>query len=128
MNLIVVTIRDSDDWNTHLDLYSYAKENYNSYQILNKNKFNIIGESHYKNSTFYIKNNVYIPLKKDEKSSLISQIVLEKKETYQSNEKIGINKIYLGEELIYEEDIYIIESSKVKKKSIFEKIKEWFNA
>lgn len=128
MNLIVVTIRDSDDWNTHLDLYSYAKENYNSYQILNKNKFNIIGESHYKNSTFYIKNNVYIPLKKDEKGSLISQIVLEKKETYQSNEKIGTNKIYLGEELVYEEDIYIIESNKVKKKSIFEKIKEWFNA
>mgnify|MGYP003291817297 CR=1 FL=1 len=24
MNLIVVTIRDSDDWNTHKELYNYA--------------------------------------------------------------------------------------------------------
>lgn len=127
MNLIVVTIRDSDDWNTHLDLYEYAKNNYKSYQVLNKNKFRIYGEEYYNNSTFYIKNNVYIPLKKDEKRSLISHIVLEQKKDYQNNQKIGVNKIYLGKELLYEEDIYIIKKDNVKKKNIFIKIKEWFN-
>jgi len=127
MNLIVVTIRDSDDWNTHLELYDYAKDNYNSYQILNKNKFKIYDEKYYNNSTFYIKNNLYIPLKKNERNSLISHIILEKKNNYHSNEKIGINKIYLGEELLYEEDIYIINNKKVKKKGIITKIKEWFN-
>ena len=41
MNFIVVTIRDSDDWNTHKELYQYAFENYTSYLILKKSKFNI---------------------------------------------------------------------------------------
>ncbi|UKI26298.1 MAG: hypothetical protein L6V91_05625 [Bacilli bacterium] len=36
MDLIVVTIRDSDDWNTHIDLYNYAKDNYIGYRVLNK--------------------------------------------------------------------------------------------
>ena len=44
-----------------------------------------------------------------------------------NNEKIGVNKIYLGEELLYEEDIYIIKNKKAIKKSIIAKIKEWFN-
>lgn len=127
MNLIAVTIRDSDDWNTHLELYDYAKENYIGYKVLNKNKFKVIGDTYYNDSTFYIKNDVYIPLKNNERKSLISHIILEKKDNYQDNDKVGINQIYLGDTLLYEEDIYIIKNSSIKKKSIFTKIKEWFN-
>ncbi len=126
MNLIAVTIRDSDDWNTHLELYNYAKDNYASYKVLNKNKFKVIGDTYYKDNYFYIKNDVYIPLKKSEKKSLISHIILEKKDEYQTDEQVGINQIYLGDTLLYEEDIYIIKENTTKK-SIFEKIKEWFN-
>lgn len=127
MNLIVVTIRDSDDWNTHLELYNYAKDNYFGYKVINKNKFNVIGDTYYKDSTFYIKNDVSLPLKKNEKGSLISHIVLEKKERYNNNDKVGVNQIYLDDNLLYEEDIYIIKNSSVKKKKFFDKIKEWFN-
>lgn len=126
MNLIAVTIRDSDDWNTHLELYNYAKDNYASYKVLNKNKFKVIGDTYYKDNYFYIKNDVYIPLKKNEKKSLVSHIILEKKKNYKINDKVGINQIYLGNKLLYEEDIYIIKGNTTKK-SIFEKIKEWFN-
>ena len=126
MNLIAVTIRDSDDWNTHLELYNYAKDNYASYKVLNKNKFKVIGDTYYKDNYFYIKNDVYIPLKKNEKKSLVSHIILEKKKNYKINDKVGINQIYLGNKLLYEEDIYIIKKNNTKK-SIFEKIKEWFN-
>ena len=126
MNLIAVTIRDSDDWNTHLELYNYAKDNYASYKVLNKNKFKVIGDTYYKDNYFYIKNDVYIPLKKNEKKSLVSHIILEKKKNYKTNDKVGINQIYLGDTLLYEEDIYIIKENTTKK-SIFEKIKEWFN-
>ena len=35
LNLIVVTIKDSDDWNTHKSLYEEAFNNYKSYLILN---------------------------------------------------------------------------------------------
>lgn len=127
LNLIVVTIRDSDDWNTHLELYDYAKENYIGYKVLNKNKFKIIGETFYTNSVFYIKNDVYLPLKKTEKRNLISHIVLEKKQNYNNNDKIGVNQIYLDNNLLYEEDIYITKNNKITKKNIFQKIKEWFN-
>ena len=127
MNLIVVTIRDSDDWNTHLELYDYAKNNYIGYKVLNKDKFKVIGDTYYKNCTFYINNDVYIPLKKEERRSLISHIVLEKKDNYNNDEKIGIDKIYLGEDFLYEEDIYITKNSSSKKTGIFTKIKEWFN-
>ena len=127
MNLIVVTIRDSDDWNTHLELYDYAKDNYIGYKVLNKDKFKIIGDTYYKDSTFYINNNVYIPLRKSEKRSLISHIILEKKNNYNNDDKIGINQIYLDDKLLYEEDIYIIKKNSVKKKNIFTKIKEWFS-
>lgn len=123
MNLIVVTIRDSDDWNTHLELYNYAKDNYISYKVLNKNKFNLIGDTYYKGNTFYIKNDVYIPLLKSEKKSLISHIKLEKKKKYNSGDKVGVIEIYLKEKLLHEEDIYISKEKKKKRN----KIKAWFN-
>lgn len=126
MNLIVVTIRDSDDWNTHLELYNYAKDNYYAYRVLNKNKFKIYGESYYKDSTFYINNDVYIPLLKSETKSLTSHIILERKDNYNNNDKIGKNQILLGDSLLYEEDIYIIKNNSVKKKSLLDRIKMWF--
>ncbi len=81
MSLIVVTIRDSDDWNTHIELYNYAKDNYYIfYRVLNKNKFKVYGDTYYKDALFISKNNIYIPLKKSETKSLISHIKLDKKE------------------------------------------------
>ena len=126
MELIVVTIRDSDDWNTHTELYQYAKDNYNSYKVLNKDKFKVIGDTFYNDDTFYIKKDVYLPLKKEESRALISHVVLEKKDSYKTDDKVGVDKIYLGSDLIYEEDIYIIKNNNIKKKNIFSKIKEWF--
>ena len=126
MNLIAVTIRDSDDWNTHLELYNYAKDNYIGYKVLNKNKFRVYGDNYYKNSTLYIKNDVYIPLKKSEKRSLVSHIILEKKVNYKNNDLVGINQILIGDKLLYEENIYI-EKNKKESKNIFNKIRKWFN-
>lgn len=128
MNLIAVTIRDSDDWNTHLELYNYAKDNYDSYKVLNKDKFVLPGESYYINDTLYINNDVYIMLKKEETKYLTSHIVLDKKENIKNNEKVGVIKIYLDNNLIDEEDIFIIKNKKRKENnSFFTKIKEWFN-
>ena len=130
MNLIAVTIRDSDDWNTHLELYNYAKENYDSYKVLNKDKFVLPGETFYNNDTLYIKNDIFIPLKKNEVSTLTSKIILLKKDNLLDNEKVGVIDIYQNDNLIYEEDIYILKNKNKNKKSdqsIFNKIKAWFN-
>ena len=48
IDLIVVTIKDSDDWNTHTSLYENAFEQYKSYRVLNKKNFNIVGDKFYK--------------------------------------------------------------------------------
>ena len=127
MNLIVVTLNDSDDWNTHTSLYDYAKENYNSYKVLNKSKFKI-EEDNYFDGTLYIKNDVYIPFKKSETDSLISHIKLYKVKDYKDGDIVGINQIIYKDKVIYEEDIYIDkDNNESKKLSFFEKIKKWFN-
>ena len=128
MKLIVVTINDSDDWNTHKDLYNYTFSNYIAYRVLNKKTFSIIGDTYY-NGTFYINNNVYIPFKKTELASLIGKIELEKKTIYQNNDKVGRYLIYLNDNLIHEEPIYIDNvdiGSKSSKKNIFDILKGLF--
>ena len=115
MNLIVVTIRDSDDWNTHKTLYQYAFNNYISYRILKKSNFKVIGDKYYKGN-FYIKNDVYLTFKKNELGNLIGKIVLEKKKNYKNNDQVGEYQIYLNKLLMHKEPIYIRNISKIKKR------------
>lgn len=121
MDFIVVTIKDSDDWNTHKDLYNYAFNNYASYRVLNKNHFEVVGDTYY-NGNFYIKNNVYLPLKKEELPKLIGKIELEQKKNYKDNDCVGNYLIYLDNQLLYKEKIYINKVNK-KSKSIFDYLK-----
>lgn len=121
MNLIVVTIKDSDDWNTHKSLYEYAFHNYIAYRVLNKSKFKVIGDTYYKGD-FYIKQDVYIPFKKDELGSLVGKIQLEKKENYRNNDQVGQYLIYLDKTLLYKENIYI-ENVETKSKGILDCLK-----
>ena len=122
LNLIVVTIKDSDDWNTHKSLYEEAFDTYKSYKIIDKDNFSVIGDTYY--DDLYIKNDIKVILKQDETKSLISHIKLEKVNNYQNNQKVGVNYIYLGDTLIHQEDIYAKKDSKTL--NIFDKIKNWF--
>ena len=119
MNLVVVTINDSDDWNTHKLLYEYAFNNYKSLKILNKKNFQVLNDIYY--DKLYIKNDAYLTLKKGESRSLVSHIKLEKKRNYKTGDKVGTNYIYLGNTLVHSEDIY---AKRVKKKVSF--IRKWF--
>lgn len=120
MDLVVVTIKDSDDWNTHKNLYEWASNNYKAYKVLNKNNFDIIGDNFYKGD-FYIKNDVYIPLKNEEGNNLIGKIILEGKQNYKNKDKIGEYLIYLDNTYLYKENIYI---KNINKKRIFNVFKE----
>ena len=125
IDLIVVTIKDSDDWNTHKTLYEKTFTNYKSYKILDKNTFT--AEDTYYKDKLYIKNNVYLPLTNNEVNNITSHIKLEKKKDYKNNEIVGVNEIYLDNELIYTENIYISKSNtKSKKNSFWTKLKELF--
>ncbi len=123
MNLVVVTIKDSDDWNTHKSLYEYAFNNYKNLKVLNKNNFKVIKDKYYDN--LYIKNDVYLTLKKGESRTLISHIKLEKKDNYKDDDIVGNNYIYLGNTLVHIEPIYAKKYNK-KNQSLISKIKKWF--
>lgn len=119
-DMIVVTLNDSDDWNTHKELYQYAFENYTSYLILKKSKFEVVGEKYYHNlGELYIKNDVYLPFLDKEAKNLVAKIVLKKKSRVKNNEKVGRYLIYLDQKLLYQEDIYL--KKKVKKSSILKR-------
>ena len=121
MNLVVVTIQDSDDWNTHKSLYQETFKKYKSLKILNKNKFMVLKDDFY--DKLYIKNDVYLTLKKGETKSLISHIKLEKNNNYKDGDKVGNNYIYLGDKLVHIEPIY---AKRIKKQNGISKIKSWF--
>lgn len=121
MDFIVVTIKDSDDWNTHKELYNYAFNNYTSYKVLNKRNFEVIGDNYY-NGEFYIKNDIYLSFKKEEVGNLIGKIKLEKLKNYKNNDKVGEYYIYLDDYLLYKENIYLKKVEK-KEKSIFNSLK-----
>ena len=120
MDLVVVTIRDSDDWNTHKYLYEQTFNNYKSYKVLNKNKFKVLGDNYY--DSLYIKNDVYLTLKKNESKSLISHIKLNKIKNYYDNQLVGTDYIYLGNKLLHQENIYAKKNSK-RKTNFFEYLK-----
>ena len=124
MNLIVVTIRDSDDWNTHIELYNYAFSNYTSYKVLNKDNFNVIGDTYY-NNDLYIKEDLYIPLKNSETGMLISKIKLEKLKNYKQDDKVGYIEIYIDDELLVTKDIYVNKKDENKTQGFWFKLWEW---
>lgn len=126
MSFIVVTIKDSDDWNTHKTLYEEAFKKYKNYLVLDKNTYQV-KEDKYDN--LYIKDNVYIPLTKEESKNLKLNINLEQKERYKNNEEVGTNEIVLHDKRIYSVPIYAKKNIKNKNnnKSIYRKIKEWFS-
>lgn len=122
IDLIVVTIKDSDDWNTHTSLYENTFQNYKAYRVLNKKNFDIIGDTFY-NGDFYIKKDVYIPLKDKEGNNLIGKIKLKTNKNYKNNDKVGEYLIYLDDNFLYKEDIFIKNINK-KSQKLFSLFKE----
>lgn len=120
MDFVVVTIRDSDDWNTHIGLYERVFKEYKAYRVLNKKNFDVIGDRYYKGD-FYIKNDVYIPLREGEGNNLIGKIQLSGSDSYSNGDKVGEYLIYLDDLYLYKENIYI---KNVNKKRLFSIFKE----
>ena len=118
MDLIVVTIRDSDDWNTHKSLYNMAFNKYISYKFLDKNNFKIMGNNYYKGD-FYIKNSVYIPVTNNELADISGKVKLNVIDNYKTGDMVGYYIISLGRKILYKEKIYI-------KKNINKKKNSWF--
>ena len=124
LELVVVTLKDSDDWNTHISLYEKAKDKYSVYKILDKKNFKI--EQDYYKDKLFIKNDLKILLTKEEVNKVNTKIKIEKLEKYNNEDKVGKYEVYIGNEYITSIDIYIEkEKTDNNKKNIFIKIWEW---
>jgi D-alanyl-D-alanine carboxypeptidase len=108
LNLTVVTLNDGSDWSDHKNLYEEAFKEYTSYLLLKKGDISIIGENYYKKG-FYIKKDIKYPLRKGEEALLKIKYDLLKKRKYKAGDKVGMALVYLGDNEVGHEDIFIKE-------------------
>ena len=106
LNLVAVTINDGNDFKDHVSLFDEAFDNYNNYLLLKKGEIVIPGENFY-DEKFYIKNSISYPLSIDEKGILKMKYELKKLRKYKNGDKVGVIKVYLGDEVIRKENIYV---------------------
>ena len=124
MNLTVVTINDGDDWDDHKNLYEEAFREYTSYKLLNKGEISILGEDYYDKDTLYLKNDFKYLIRENEESILKLKFEINKKRSYKTGDKVGVAKVYLGDKVVHEENIYVKKGK--EKKSFWGKILSWF--
>ena len=118
MNLVIVTLNDSNDFYDHETLYNKFFNEYKSYKVLDK-------EDNFKNN-YYIKTDKYLTLKEDEYKKINKEIIY-----YDENisDIVGYVNIKLNDNLLLKEYIYKRENvvKKDNKKSFFEKLIEFFS-
>lgn len=127
LNLVVVTLNDGNDWQDHINLFEYGFENYQSYEIIKKGNIQIYDEVYYKDYDLYVKNNFSYAMTEEESKHIMLKFELEKKRIIENDSVVGKVKVYLFDEEIMEEDIYVREKEIEKKKTNIQKLIEWFN-
>ncbi len=127
-NIVVVSLNDPDDWKDHTDLYEKLFKEYTSVKIIDANNFKIKKENYYKKNKLYLKDDVYVLLKGNEKKDITLDINLLKISDFKNGDKVGSVKINLKNQTLKEVNIYVSKKDeKIKKQTNFlQKIKEWF--
>jgi serine-type D-Ala-D-Ala carboxypeptidase (penicillin-binding protein 5/6) len=119
-NLIVVTIKDTDRFNTHKALYEKYFNKYEKYKILDKYTFSL-KDDNYKNCYLYIKNDFYMLLNDLEKEKVNLNVIISKNK--KDTSKAGVVQVIFNNKIIHEETIYYTTKenkiSKLKKILLF---------
>ena len=124
MNIVVVTLNDPNDFQDHEELYNSIFKTYKSYQLINKKKFKIKGETYYNKDRLYVKNDFSMTLKKDELKNVTLDINLMKLKDYQSDDIVGYVLVKLDDNIYHKEPIYV-EVLKEEKLTLWQKFKRW---
>lgn len=122
MNIVVITLNDGNDWEDHKYLYNDIFDNYESIKVIDKNKYEI--NSNINNVKLFVKNDCYVTINKNDEVSLNNNLF--KIDSYENDEIVGYVEISINDEIYHKEPIYSKkEVNKIKKKSIWQRIKEW---
>ena len=111
LNLTIVTLKDSDEYNTHKELYELMFNKYKYYKLVDKDNFNIDNKK--LKDKVYIKNSFTYPLTNEEKEHIKIDT---KVDTSIKKGKVGYMSIKLYNKEIGNIKIYLKEAKKDKKK------------
>ena len=108
VNIVVVTLDFSDDFNFHVNSHNNIFKNYNRYLILNKTKLNINDNYYNKNGVkFYLKNNYHLLSRKETIKNVRIEYELYKLKKFTDNSIVGKVKVLNNSKEIYNTPIYI---------------------
>lgn len=113
--LVIVTLNDPDDFDTHKYLYEKNFKKYNKVTILKKGKINVPNNVFYDN--LYIDKDINILLTPLEEKQITINYELEKKTKYEDREVVGTVLIKLDNKIISKEPIYVSKDNDKKNNS-----------
>ena len=125
-NVTIVTLNDGNDWADHETLYESVFNSYDDVLVLDKNNFKIDKENYYKDE-LYIREDVSVLLKEEEKKEITLTINLRKLEDYEDQTVVGTVEIKLKDTILKVVNVYIRKNQEeTKKESLFRRIIGWF--
>lgn len=124
MDLIAVTLNDSNDWNDHIAMYENGFKNYEMTEVLPKGTINLAKKSGY-NGRLYVKSSYIYPATTKEMNEFRVNYKLIQHTSNQKSGVVGNAAVYLAGNLIKEVPIYY-EKKAVEKKGFFEYVKTIF--
>ena len=113
LKITVVTLYDNDEYNNHERLAEYAFDNYNNYDIVDKNDFNLVIDD----KKYYVNKSFSYPLTESEKDNVK---VLASIDDSLNNGKVGNINISLNNKTLKKIPLYIKEEK--KKENFFTKL------
>lgn len=113
MNITVVTLNDPNDFANHQKYYEEIFKDYKKYQILNTKKTIM------NNKKYYIKNNFYMTLTKDEYLKIKTDIIMYENSV---NKKVGEYIVKLDGKTYHKEPIYLKDNQQKKKLKWYQKL------
>lgn len=125
ISLVVVTLQDGNDFNDHKSLYADIFKNYEAIKVLSKDNLKIKGEKIYSDDELYLEEDIYVPVKQSEKDDLKISYELYEEGRYVSGDVVGHAKIFMKDELVREENIYIKKQGDNVNLSWWQKLLRW---
>ena len=117
--LIIVTLKDANDFSDHKELYEKNFKKYNNIKLIDKDNFYVEDNIFYDN--LYINNDIKVLLTSEEEEKITINYEIKKLDTYKDGDAVGEVVVKLGEEVIARENIYA-KKEEIKEKSFWQKL------
>ncbi|MCQ6277964.1 D-alanyl-D-alanine carboxypeptidase family protein [Bacillus sp. EB600] len=105
MELIAVTINDSNDWDDHISMYENGFNGFDMAEVLSKGKIDV-GKNNGFNGSLFIRNSLVYPATPDEMKLFRITYKVKKYSPKQKTGPVGSAEVYLDGKLIKEVPIY----------------------